>query len=100
MTILPHVNMQEMQLIQEIRQQRNELYHRREERLLDPARPGVYGGAPTQQQSPSTDQEMDEMVSQLKGLRLSKTELAVAARSMPFLDRIRKDPEGFTTLLN
>ena len=49
---------------------------------------------------PTTDQEMDEMVSQLKSLRLSKMELAVAARSMPFLNRIRMDPRKFTTLLN
>jgi hypothetical protein len=43
---------------------------------------------------------MDEMVSQLKSLKLNKMELAVAIRSMPFLDRIRKDPERFTALLN
>jgi hypothetical protein len=40
------------------------------------------------------------MVNQLKSLKLSKTELAAAAQSMPFLDRIRKDPERFTTLLD
>jgi hypothetical protein len=48
----------------------------------------------------SIDQEMDEMVNQLKSLRLSKTELAAAARSMPFLDRIRIDLRKFTTLLD
>ena len=54
-----------------------------------------------QQQSPPTvDQEMDEMVGQLKSLRLTKTELAVAVQSMPFLNRIRKDPKRFTALLN
>ena len=58
----------------------------REERLLDPARLGVHGGALMQQQSPITDQEIGEMGSQLKSLRLSKTEPAVATRAMPFLD--------------
>ena len=43
-----------IQLIQELRQQRNETSHRREGRLLNLARPGVHGGAPTQQQSPPT----------------------------------------------
>jgi len=43
---------------------------------------------------------MDEMVSQLKRLRLSKTELAVAIQSIPFLNQIQKDLERFTTLLN
>jgi len=46
------------------------------------------------------DREMDEMVNQLKSLRLSKTELTATARLMPFLGRIRKDPRKFTTLLN
>jgi len=65
-----------VQLIQELRQQRDKLDRRREGRLLDL---GIHRGALTQQQSPPTiDQEMDEMVSQLKRLRLSKTELAVA----------------------
>ena len=74
--ILPEEDALNIQLIQELRQQRDELDRRREGRLLDP---GVYRGAPTQQQLPPTvDQEMDEMVSQLKRLRLSKTELAVA----------------------
>src|ERR1700722_8192306 len=73
------------------------LDHRREGRLLGP---GVHGGAPAQQQSPTTDQEMDKVVSQLKSLKLNKTELAVAIQSMPSLNRIRKDPERFTALLN
>jgi hypothetical protein len=46
----------------------------------------------------SIDQETDEIVSQLKSLRLSKTELAAAAQSMPFLNQIRIDPKEFTTL--
>ena len=46
-----------------------------------------------QQQSPPTvDQEMEEMVGQLRSLKLSKVELAVAARLMPFFDRIRWTP--------
>ena len=62
MTILPHRNMQEMQLIQEIRQQRNELNCGSEKRLLDPVGPTVHEGVlMRQQQSPSTDQEIDEM---------------------------------------
>ena len=47
-----------VQLIQELRQQRDEVDRRREGRLLDL---GVHGGA-TQQQLPTTDQEVDEMV--------------------------------------
>ena len=43
-----------IQLIQELRQQRNELYRRREERLLNLVGPVVYGGPPVQ--SPTTDQ--------------------------------------------
>ena len=72
-----------VQLIQELRQQRDELDRRREGRLLDT---GVHGGALTQQQSPTTDQEMGEMGSQLKSLRLSKTEPAVATQAILFLD--------------
>ena len=49
---------------------------------------------------PTTDQKMDEMVSQLKSLSLSKTELIVAIQSMPFLNQIRMDPRKFTALLN
>ena len=45
-----------VQLIQELRQQRNELGRQREGRLLDLARPGVHGGALMQQQLPTTDQ--------------------------------------------
>jgi len=98
MDILPEEDALNIQLIQELRQQRDELDRRREGRLLDP---GIHREAPTQQQSPPTvDQEMDEIISQLKRLRLSKTELAVAVQLMPFLNQIRKDPERFTTLLN
>jgi hypothetical protein len=94
MDILPEEDALNIQLIQELRQQRDEL----DRRLLDL---GVHGGAPTQQQSPSTvDQEMDEMVSQLRSLKLTKTELAAAARSMPFLNQIRIDPRKFATLLD
>ena len=70
-----------VQLIQELRQQR----------------PGIHGGALTQQQSPATDQEM---VGQLKSLRPSKTEPAVATRSIPFLNQIRIDLKELTMLLN
>ena len=56
MTILPHVNMQEMQLIQEIRQQRNELNCGSKKGLLDPVGLIVHGGALLQQQSPTTSQ--------------------------------------------
>ena len=100
MTILPHVNIQEMQLIQEIRQQRNKLNYRSKKGLLNPVGPIIHKGAPTQQQSPSTDQEMDKIVGQLKSLRLTKTELAVAVQSIPFLNQIQKDPKRFTSLLN
>ena len=98
MDVLSEEDPLNIQLIQELRQQRNELNCRGEGRLLGP---GVHGGASTQQQSPLTiDQEMDEMVGQLKSLRLTKTELAVVVQSMPFLNRIRKDPKRFTALLN
>ena len=53
-----------------------------------------------QQQSPTTDQEVDEMVGQLRSQKLSKTEPAVATRSMPFLNQIRMDPKELTTLSN
>jgi hypothetical protein len=43
---------------------------------------------------------MDKMVNQLKSQKLTKTELAAAARSMPFLDRIQMDPKELTTLSN
>jgi hypothetical protein len=100
MAILPEEDTQNIQLIQELRQQRNELDRRREGRVLNPVGPGIHGGALIQQQSPTTDQGMDEMVGQLKSLRLSKTELAVAIQSMPFLNRIRMHPRELTTLLN
>ena len=83
MDVLPEEDALNVQLIQELRQQRDELDRRREGRLLDA---GVHGGALTQQQSPATDQEMGEMGSQLKSLRLSKTEPIVATRAMPFLN--------------
>jgi hypothetical protein len=75
---------------------------RREGRLLNPVRSGVQERArvPPVSMGQEMSQEMDEMVGQLKSLRLSKTELAVAARSMPFLDRTRMDPRKLTTLLN
>jgi hypothetical protein len=95
--VLPEEDVLNVQLIQELRQQRNELDHRRDGRLLNPVRPGVRGGALTQEQSPTTDQEMDEMVDQLKSLRLRRTELAVATRSMPFINRIRMDLRKLTT---
>jgi len=96
--VLPEEDALNIQLVQELRQQRDKLNHRREGRLLDP---GVHKGALTQQQSPPTvNQEMDKIVSQLKRLRLSKTELTVAVQSIPFLNRIQKDPERFTILLN
>ena len=100
MAVLPEKDVLNVHLIQELRQQRNELDRRREGRLLDPVRTGVHGGALTQEQSPATNQELDKMVGQLRSLRLSKTELAVATRSMPFLDRIRMDPRKLTTPLN
>ena len=40
------------------------------------------------------------MVGQLRSQKLSKTEPAVATRSMPFLDQIRIDPKKLTTLSN
>jgi hypothetical protein len=88
MAVLPEEDAQNVQLIQELQQQRNELNRQREGRLLNPVKPGVHGGALTQEQSPTTDQEVDEMAGQLKSQRLSKTELAVATRLTPFLDRI------------
>ena len=84
MDILPEEDVLNIQLIQELRQQR----------------PGVHGGALTQQQSSTTDQEVDEMVGQLKSLRLSKTEPAVAIRLIPFLNQIRMDLKELTTLSN
>ena len=87
--------------MQELRQQRDEVNRRREGRLLDLVRPSKYKGALVQQQSPPTmDQEMDEMVSQLRSLKLTKPKLAVAAQSIPFLNQIRMDPGKYVMLLN
>ena len=84
MDILPKEDTLNVQLIQELRQQRDELDRRREGGLLDA---GVHGGALAQQQSPPTvDQEMDEMVTQLRSLKLTKTEPIAAGQLMPFLN--------------
>ena len=85
-----------IQLIQELRQQRNKLDHGRKGRLLDL---GVHGGAPIQQQLP-IDQEKEEIVSQPRSLKLSKTEPVAAAQSMLFLNRVRIDPKKLTTPSN
>ena len=100
MTVLPEEDAQNVQLIQELRQQRNEIDRRREGRLLDPVGPVVHEGAAVQSPPASTDQEMEELVSQLRSLKLNKAELATVAQSMPFLNRIRMDPRKFTALLN
>ncbi|OCL01020.1 uncharacterized protein K441DRAFT_8929 [Cenococcum geophilum 1.58] len=55
MAVLLEEDVLNVQLIQELRQQRNRLDRQREGGLLDPARLGVHGGALMQQQSP-TDQ--------------------------------------------
>jgi len=47
-----------------LRQQRNEINCRREGRLLNPARPGVHGGALMQQQSPTADQAIAQSLAQ------------------------------------
>ena len=86
------------QVSQETDPELKKLDRRREGRLLDPVRSGVQERA--QVLPVSIDQEMDEMVNQLKSLRLNKAELATVAQSMPFLDRIRMDPVRFMTLLN
>ena len=49
-------DVQNVQLIQELQQQRNKLNRQREGRLLDLARPSMREGALIQQQSPTTDQ--------------------------------------------
>jgi hypothetical protein len=80
MDVLPEEDALNVQLIQELRQQRDEL----DRRLLDS---GVHGGAPTQQQlPPAMDQEREEIVSQLRSLKPTKTELAAAVQLMPFLN--------------
>ena len=70
MDVLPEEDVLNIQLIQELRQQR----------------PGIHGGALTQQQLPTTDQEVDEKAGQLRSQRLSKTEPAAATRAVPFLN--------------
>ena len=45
MAVLPEEDALNVQLIQELRQQRNEINRKREGRLLDPVRLGVRGGA-------------------------------------------------------
>jgi hypothetical protein len=99
MDVLPEEDPLNVQLIQELRQQRNKLDRQREGRLLNLARPGIHGEALAQQQSP-IDQEREEIVSQPRSLKLSKTEPAAAARSIPFLNQIRMDPKKLTTLSN
>ena len=54
MDVLPEEDALNVQLVQELRQQRNEISRRRKGRLLDLVRPGVYGGALVQQ-SPATN---------------------------------------------
>jgi len=56
MDVLPEEDALNVQLVQELRQQRNEISRRRKGRLLDPVRPGIHGGALMQQQSPAIDQ--------------------------------------------
>jgi len=98
MDILLEEDALNIQLIQELWQQRDELNRRREGRLLNL---GIHREALTQQQSPSTiDQEMDKILSQLRSLKLTKTELTAAAQLMPFLNQIRIDLRKFTTLLD
>ena len=46
-----------------------------------------------------TDPELNELVVQLKKLRLSAVELAGVAAIMPFLERIRQDANRYTQLL-
>ena len=55
MAILPEKDVLNVQLMQELRQQRDELDHGRDGRLLNPVRPGVRGGALMPQRSPTTD---------------------------------------------
>ena len=45
MDVLPEEDALNVQLVQELRQQRNEISRRRKGRLLDLVRPGVHGGA-------------------------------------------------------
>jgi len=42
-----------------------------------------------------TNQELNKLVGQLKKLRLSTVELAKIAVLIPFLDRIRQDPNQY-----
>ena len=55
MDVLPEEDALNVQLIQELRQQRDELDRRREGRPLDLVRLSVHGGTLTQQQSSATD---------------------------------------------
>ena len=91
-----------IQLIQELRQQRNKLYCGSKKRLLDPVGPTVHGGVLMQQQQlpPIVDQETEEIVSQPRSLKLSKTEPVAATRSMLFLNRVRMDLKKLTTPSN
>jgi len=51
-SVLSHENTQEMQLVRELRQQRDEVNRRREGRLLDLIGPIVHGGVLMRQQQP------------------------------------------------
>jgi hypothetical protein len=58
MNTLPKEDALNIQLVQELRQQRNKLDRQREGRLSNLARPGIHGGALAQQQSPTTGQSI------------------------------------------
>ena len=60
MAVLLEEDVLNVQLIQELRQQRNGLDHGRDGRLLSPVRPGIHGEALVQQQSPSTGQAIGQ----------------------------------------
>ena len=64
MAVLPEEDILNVQLIQEVRQQRNELDHGRDGRLLNPVRPGVRGGALMPQRSPTTDRATAQSLAQ------------------------------------
>ena len=85
MTAFLEEDAQNIQLVQELWQQKDELNCRKNGRFFDLIGPAVHRGASVQP-PPAVDQELDEMIGLLRSLKLTKTELAVAAQLMPFLD--------------
>ena len=91
MAVLSEEEVLNVQLIQEVRQQRNELDHGRDGRLLNPVRPGVRGGPLVQ--SPTTDQAAVQGPAQGYSLVLGYEDWQNSTRA-PFVPQDLRPPQG------